>query len=408
MKKKTKKTILISIVIAIVVICLIVLAVLLRKDVRGLTAFDRSKVIASAGGQSITMGEYAMGLDNTLSYYTQYYGASYTDEEIRTLQDNIVKQLLTQKLAVAKLDELGLSFTAEELAHFKQTAEDQLASLEESIGKQMATSGNFSNASLQTQINEYFTRQLGMSKAKYKSYVESQEKAEHALEKLQTYYASEISGYTEEDLLAYYDQFVQENYADPYTSGAYSMQMYMYQIGYTTTPYLYIPENFIYLDVLSYTCSSNEEASAMLQKYEESGDFEAFSKTEGIVSLHDTLKAPYAVGEDEWGYILGSSDAYDLAKGLEIGETGAVIVPGSTSESSDSAASYVLYIVRREAGTLCENGAQSGIVDIDYYDGVRDTVKSSYESSAFNEIAESWLTDLKISPEVYDYKGLSA
>ena len=187
MKKKTKKTILISIVIAIVVICLIVLAVLLRKDVRGLTAFDRSKVIASAGGQSITMGEYAMGLDNTLSYYTQYYGASYTDEEIRTLQDNIVKQLLTQKLAVAKLDELGLSFTAEELAHFKQTAEDQLASLEESIGKQMATSGNFSNASLQTQINEYFTRQLGMSKAKYKSYVESQEKAEHALEKLQTY-----------------------------------------------------------------------------------------------------------------------------------------------------------------------------------------------------------------------------
>jgi len=165
MKKKNLKTILIAVLVAVVVICAIVFAILLRKDARGLTVFDRSKVVASAGGQSVTMGEYVMGLDNALSFYSQYYGMTYTEDTVRELQDTVVDQLLTQKLAVAKLDELGLTLSAEELASCKKAGEDQLKSLEESIGKQMATSGSFSNASLQTQINDYFTRQLGMSKA---------------------------------------------------------------------------------------------------------------------------------------------------------------------------------------------------------------------------------------------------
>ena len=174
MKKKNLKVLLIVIAVAIVVIAAAVFASLLRKDGRGMNAFDRSKVVATGGGQSITMGELAMGLDNSINYYHQYYNTTYTGDELKQLQENVAKDLLLQKIYASKATELGIGLTAEEIATCKKTASDQLATLEETIGKQLSTSGNFSNANLQTQINEYFTRQLGMNKSQYKAYIESQ------------------------------------------------------------------------------------------------------------------------------------------------------------------------------------------------------------------------------------------
>lgn len=410
MKKKNLKTILIAVLVAVVVICAIVFAILLRKDARGLTVFDRSKVVASAGGQSVTMGEYVMGLDNALSFYSQYYGMTYTEDTVRELQDTVVDQLLTQKLAVAKLDELGLTLSAEELASCKKAGEDQLKSLEESIGKQMATSGSFSNASLQTQINDYFTRQLGMSKAQYKKYIAEQEKAELAQEKLQAYYESETKDYTEDELLAYYDKYVQENYADAYSTGTYSMQMYMYQVGYSQTPYLYVPEGFLYIDALTYTGATEDDVKSVQKRLDDGDDFETLSQLAGVTTMHDALKAPYAIGEGDWGYALGSAEAYNLAKELEVGETGSVIVPTTSTDENgtETTSAYTLYIIRREEGSMCKDGAQFGIVDIDYYDGVRDTVKSAYESNAFHEITQSWMTNKQVSDTVYTYTGIAA
>lgn len=406
MNKKKLKTLLTICIIALLIIAGVVTAILLRKDARGLTTIQRSKVIASAGGETLTMGEYVLGLDNALNYYSTYYGTTYTEDTVREVQDNIIDQLLTSKIAVKKLDELGLSFTAEELAHIKETAKEQLASLEESIGKQMSSSGNFSNAGLQSQINEYFTRQLGMSKSAYLKYVEDQEKAEHAQEKLQEYYKSETQNYTDEDLHAYYDEYVLDTYADGYTEGTYSMQMYMYQIGYSQTPFLYVPEGFIYVDVASYASSNEEEVTNMKKRIDEGESFDDFASLAGVTTLHDTLKGPYAIAENEWGYAIGSADAYTLAKGLEIGETGAVIVPASTSAEGEAPSSYTLYVVRRETGTLCENGADHGIVDIDFYDGVRSTVKSAYESKKFYDIEQGWLTGRNVSDTAYQYTGL--
>ena len=68
MKKKNLKTLLIIVVVAVLVAAVIVFSILLRKDARGLTTFDRAKVVASAGGQNVTMGEFVLGLDNALSY----------------------------------------------------------------------------------------------------------------------------------------------------------------------------------------------------------------------------------------------------------------------------------------------------------------------------------------------------
>ena len=407
MNKKTVRNILIGVAVALVILLIIVFSILLRKDANGLNAFDRNKVVASAAGESITMREYAMAMSNSLSYYT-YYGMEYTDEELKTLQENVASQLLLHKVMLKKVDELGLSLTPEELAQCKKTAEDQLTQLEESIGSQMATSGNYSNASVQSQINDYFTTRLGMTKAQYKSFIEMQEKAEIAEDKLTAYYESETQNYTDADLLAYYDKFVTENYADNYEPGTYSMQMYMYMIGYNQVPFLYVPENYIYVDVLSYTAGSEEDAKAFEQRFKDGEDFDTLAAADGVTTAHDMLKAPYAIGEADWGYVLGSADVYTLAQSLEVGQTDSTVIQNTTTATDGTeteSSNYTVYVVKRVDGTFCENGAASGIVDIDYYDGVRDQVKSSYESTRFGDLAESWLTDKQLSDAIYTFAG---
>lgn len=405
MKKKKLKIILIAVVVAVVIIAVAVFASLLRKDGRGMNAFDRSKVVASAGGQSITMGELAMGLDNSINYYYQYYGATYSGDELKQLQENVAKDLILQKIYTAKANELGIGLTAEEIASCKKTAKDQLATLEETIGKQLSTSGNFSKANLESQINEYFTRQLGMNKSQYKAYIETQEKASLSLKKVQAYYADSLTGYTDEEFLAFYDEEVKENYADGYTDGAYAMQMYYYMLGYSSTPYLYVPEGFIYIDSLSYTAATEEEANAFADKAKEIGDFDTIAEESGVYTDHDHLPAPYAIGPNDWFYILDSQDTYDAVAALEVGELTTVVVPNTTNDSDTGetvTTSYSVYVIERVEGTMCENGASYGIVDIDHYN-LRDAMKSDFEEHRFVDLTETWLTDLNLSDAIYSY-----
>ena len=406
MNKKTLRNILIGVAVALVILLIVVFSILLRKDANGLNVFDRNKVVASAAGQTVTMREYVMALNNTMSYYT-YYGMEYSDEELKEMQEGVATQLLTHKVMLQKLDELGLSLTPEELAQCKKTAQDQLAQLEESIGSQLATSGSYSNASVQSRINDYFTNRLGMTKAQYTAFIELQEKAEVAEEKLRTYYESDTQNYTDADLLAYYDEYVTDNYAANYETGTYSMQMYMYQIGYNQIPFLYVPEGFLYVDALSYTADTEEEVKVIEKRLTDGEDFDSIASAAGVTSLHDKLKAPYAIGESDWGYVLGSAEAYNLAKSLEVGQTDSVIVPNTTTgeDGTETTSSYTIYIVKRVEGNPCENGAAYGIVDIDYYDGVRDQVKSAYEAKRFNDLAEGWLTDKQLSDTIYTYAG---
>ncbi len=406
MNKKTLRNILIGVAVGLVILLLIVFSILLRKDANGLNAFDRNKVVASAAGQTVTMREYVMALNNTMSYYT-YYGLEYSDEELKEMQEGVATQLLSHKVMLQKVDELGLSLTPEELAQCKKTAQDQLTELEESIGSQLATSGSYSNASVQSRINDYFTNRLGMTKAQYTAFIELQEKAEVAEDKLRTYYESDMQNYTDADLLAYYDEYVTDNYAANYETGTYSMQMYMYQIGYNQIPFLYVPEGFLYVDALSYTADTEEEVKVIEKRLADGEDFDSIASAAGVTSLHDTLKAPYAIGEADWGYVLGSAEAYNLAKSLEIGKADSVIVPNTTTgeDGTETTSSYTIYIVKRVEGNLCENGAAYGIVDIDYYDGVRAQVKSAYEANRFNDLAEGWLTDKQLSDAIYTYAG---
>ena len=405
MKKKTLNTILISAAIAVVVIAAIVFSILLRPDAHGLNAFERSKVIATASGQSVTMGEYAMGLSSTLSYYS-YYGITYTPDQ--ATQDSVIEDLLLQKLYIAKLDELGLSLTAEELAACKMTAKDQLASLEESIGKQLSTSSNFSTASVQSQINDYFSRQLGMTKAQYVAYVEQEEKAELAAEKVKAYYEAQTKNYSEEELLAYYNEYVTESYGDDYTEGNYSTYMSMYTLGYYTVPWLYVPEGFIYVDIVQIDAETEDEINELYATLESGATFaDLVGDSRNTATMHlSGIEGPYAIGEGDASYVAGYADLYAVASEMEIGETKLVIEPETkTDDDGNETTTYAGYIILRTEGNLCENGAQYGVVDIDCYEGVRDQVASGFESTRFNEITTLWLADKWVDASAYAYTG---
>ncbi len=408
-KKKLIRTIVIAAVVALIVICAIVFSILLRKDSRGLNYFDRNKVIATAGGQRVTMGEYVMSLDNSLSYYSQVYSSStFSEDDLKSIKTNVINSLLSQKVFLQKLKELGISLTAEELAKCKTDAQEQLNSLEESIGKQMVSSSGFSKASLETQINDYFTRQLGMTKAQYKQFIEAQAQATLAEEKIQEYYASDVQNYTDADLIAYYDETVTENYADSYFAGQYSMSMQMYSLGYAQQPFLYIPEHFVYVDVIELDAESEEEVQQFYARLENGETFEELAADEKNVSAlkNSALPAPYAIGPDDSSYVSDYVDLYVTASQLEVGATTCITDPTTkTNEDGTETTTCKGYVIRRSEGKLCEGGAQTGIVDIDAYPGIRDSFKESYEAKRFNDIASVWMEDKVIDDAAYNYSS---
>ncbi|MBR0425372.1 MAG: SurA N-terminal domain-containing protein [Clostridia bacterium] len=408
MKKKTLKTILIAVAVAAVVIAVVVFAILLQKDAHGLNAFERGKVVASVDKYSVTMGEYVSAIDSSLSYYS-YFGLTYPEDQLKLLQENTIDELLLQKIYIAKLSELGLSLTPAELAECKTSAEQQLQSLEESIGSQYAKSNNFSSANVQSQINDYFSRALGMTKSQYKARIEEQAKATLALEKIKAYYAEETSNYTEEELLAYYDQYVTDNYGTDYTVGDYSSSMQMFESGYSSLPYLFVPEGFLYVDVVRLTDRTEAEINDLYATLSGNVTFEdlkasEYNTTTMYLAGYD---GPYAIGEGDADYVAAYDKLYEAASGLEVGETTLVL------EANDNAAegeepTYTGYIILRAEGGICENGAANGIVDIDHYAGVRDSIRSNYENSRFTDITDGWLAGKTVDDVIYTYTGSAA
>lgn len=401
--KKNVRNIVIGVCVALVIIAVVVVSILLRPDTNGLNAFDRSKVVAKAGGQSITLGEYHMALNNAMSYYS-YYGITYnlTQEE----KDDIIDGLLINKLYVAKMRELGLDLTAEQKAEARKTAQEQLSSLEESIGEQLATSGSFSSAALQTRINDYFTRQLGMSKSQYVSYIENQQIAAYAAEIVREHYAADIENYTEDDLLAYYRETASEG-MDNYSLGSYASNMQMYSLGYMSVPALYVPEGFLYTDVVRIADATDAELNELNDKLQ-SGELtfeEMIEDPRNTAPMHvaaNPVPGPYAIGEGDFAYVSAYADLYKTVADMNVGDIRlAVDSTTSTAEDGTETTSNVGYFLRRVDGTFCENGAASGVVSIDYYEGVRDTIENAYRNSRFEDITDSWLTDRWVDATVY-------
>ena len=126
-RKKQIRNILILAAVVVVIAVAIFLAVALQKDGAGMNCCQRNATVASGNNVRATMGEYRVALDSTASY-TQT-GTTYTDAEIRSIQESCARSILLQKVYRNEAKKLGLSLTDEQAAECKENAQKQIDAL---------------------------------------------------------------------------------------------------------------------------------------------------------------------------------------------------------------------------------------------------------------------------------------
>lgn len=408
-KKKMIRNIIIAALVAIVIIGAILLSVALRDDYRGYNWFERSRKVASAEGEKVTFGELAVAFDNLLYGYESsgYDLSAYSEDEIRELQKNTAESLLLQKLYIKKCEELGLELTAEEKAECREQAENEVKAIEEEIAKMLIENGSYAASTYEAQVASYYNRNIGMNKTQYKSYVTTQAKSAKCLDKLEEYYSEQMTDYTEDDLQAYYEETVQTNFIDLYQGGIYSTYMLMYQLGYYAMPYLYVPEDFIYIDLITVTAEDEATINEFYARLDAGETFEDLMADEkNINAMKDVADGPYAIGAEDYSYLVSDAEVFTQAQQLATGEIGVLITDKtSTDADGNETVTYTGYIFRRAEGAMCVGGAATGIVNMDHYAGVRAEVELGMQQDKFSEIALTWLENEVLYEALYEYES---
>lgn len=399
-KKKTIRNILIAVVALVVIAAVIFLSIAFQKDGHGMNMFQRAKTAASVDGIKVNMIEYALTFDMLLSN-NSITASSLSDDQLKMYQESAAKQALMIDIYAREAKALGLNLTDEEKQACKDSAQEQIDDIAESYTQSLISNGNYSKAALNKQLASYYN-QLGLNQSQYYNYVKERVEATYYQSKLSAYYEQNGSGFTEEEILEYYHNSVAET-MDGYSEGMYSLYTQFYAMGYST-PMLFVPEGFIYVDFVELSKDTEEEINEILAKLE-SGEmtFEELMESEDNKDLYKgTLQGPYAIGEQDYSYVCGEEDFFTKAAALEIGEIDSIIVPvtGTAEEGQEAPITgYTGYLFRRAVGTMCENG-DSGVIKIDWYDGMRE--------SAIDALREKqWLGNTVINDGVYAYKGVS-
>ena len=415
-KKKIIRNVLIGVLAAVVLAAAIFLSVTLQKDSAGMNYFQRNKTALTADGERVSFVEYRLSFDALTS---SYQSKSLTDEQIKNLQDYAVQQAMLQKVTIKEAKALGLTLTDEQLAKCRETADQQIDSIEQYYAKSLIERGNYSKSLLDSQLASYY-QNLGMNKETYRAFLTEAAEAEYYEAALDSYYKENRSGVLEEDLVAYYRGEVEKTMLTKnedgtetvnYVDGQYWNTFLMYLYGYST-PMLYIPEGFIYIDYIRLEAASVEEAEELVRKVAEGEtDFDSLMDSDDNKDMYRLyLKAPYPIAENDHSLLFDEQEVYTLAEALKIGEIGSYIVKPEaaedaatetaeegTTETEEKQTTVTVYLFRRAEGTMCYDG-DHGIIKMDYYDGVRDSVEEQYR-------IDQWLSDLKVEDAVYAYKG---
>lgn len=408
-RKKMIRNILIAVAVVVLIVAIILLSLALREDYRGYNWFERRAKVAEASGEVVRFDEFVVAYDNLLYTYESsgYNLTSYTDEQIRELQEQTADSLLLQKLYIVKCKELGLTLTAEEKQACENAAQGEIDSVVEEITKNLIAGGSYSKAAVDAQVASYYNRNVGMNQTQYYNYVYEQMESSYCLTKLEEYYADEMNDYTEEELLAYYEETAQANFAELYEAGIYSTYMMMYGMGYYGMPYLYVPENFLYIDLIEVNAEDEATVTDFIARLDAGESFEDLQKDElASGALYGKIEGPYAIAANDYNYLVSDAEVYTLAEQLEVGEISSLVVTNTgTDDEGNETTSYTGYIFRRAEGNMCIDGAQSGIVDIDYYEGVRGEVELGMQQEKFSEIALTWLKDEVRYEALYWYES---
>ena len=148
--------------------------------------------------------------------------------------------------------------------------------------------------------------------------------------------------------------------------------------GYTDIPYLYIPEDFIFVRVIALT--DGIKAKDILSKIQGGEDFETyFASDDNDNTVGKGLgDKPQAIGEADSAF---TAEVYKQAAEAAVGDVIMVTVEGT---DSDGNAITTYYIVKRVEGT-------TGVVPYEDVKAVVDsTLKSQEESEYISEQVDAW------------------
>lgn len=410
-RKKLTRNILIAVAAALVIGVAIFLIVALQPDAAGMNCFQRKATVATADGEKISMSEYRVTYNNISQYYAQLYktyGITPTEEAVRDLQESAAREALLQKIYIKEGKAAGLSLTKEEKDSCKKNAQDYISSLEDQIRSEMISAKTYSKTAFDKQIVEYY-RNLGMNKNEFFKYLEEAAESSLYADKLLAYW-NEKNTPDEETLLQYYREHAEAsmyvnredgskelNYEDGKVWSSYEQ----FRTG-AAVPLPYVPENFIFIDFVQLDAASNEEAEEIVRKIE-SGE----TKFDDLKSSPDNkdpfagkLNGPYPIAENDHKELFEDQDIYTKAAELNVGEIGTAI----RAEGDKVESSVVVYVFRRAEGDIFMD-ADSRIVKVDYFTGLRETVEKEYISSKWDAIKNGWLADVKFEDALYAYKG---
>ena len=389
MKRQTKKILLVAAVALAIIVLVAGLIMLLRKDSFGDNYFTRNKAVATVNGEKITKNEYAMTLSNyysnisTYNMYALYYGYgkyydTTTESGMKSLKNDILNSLIDSEVYIQMAKELGISLTDEEKAAVTQSAKDSLASLKEQILESAKSSGSNSPETYATTMLGNYLSSMGIDQKTYLKRSEHSALAETYAEKLQEHFAAERN-VTDAELKDIYAEYVKEHYQDAYVEGYYAQQTEYLAQGYTDIPYLYIPDDFIFVQVIQ--VSDADKAGEIMNKIEAGEDFETYRTSddnESEIGKAEIAAKGVAIAENDNVF---DDAVYTLAKDMSVGDVESV---QSVTKDSDGNEVTTYFIVKRVEGT-------TGIVPYEEVKAVIDsTLKSHEESEYYNEQIDAW------------------
>jgi hypothetical protein len=410
-KKRQTRNILIAVAAALVIAVAIFLIVALSPDAAGMNCFQRKATVASADGEKITMGEYRVTYYPTSRYYAQLYqayGITAGEAAVKELQENAAKEALLQKIYIKEGKAAGFTLTKEEEDACKKNAQDYVNGIDEQLKQEMIEGGAYSKAAFDKQVVEYY-RALGMNKNEYFNYMKRAAEAALYADKLMTYW-NEKNAPDDETLLQYYRENAiasmsvkkSDGTETPnYTEGQIWTSYEMFRTG-QSVPMPYLPEGFIFIDFVQIEAASSVDAEEIVRKIE-SGEttFEELkSSPDNKDPFAGKLNGPYPIAENDHKQLFEDQEIYTKAAALNDGEIGTFI----KTEGDKVESTATVYVFRRAKGDIFMD-AESRVINIDYFTGLRETVKSEYINAKWADIQNGWLADVKFSDALYAYKG---
>lgn len=403
MKKQTVKSIIIAAAVVLVIALIILAIFVFRTDGFGHNMIQRNKVIARVNGDAVRLGEFSISYSNqhyNIEYYSMLYAMYGMDVDLGydttsdtwedELKEDVLTGLICQHLYVQEAENLGLEPTDDKMAEVKASGNKAIESLSSSYRSQLEENGYSGDAleqALNKQLSNYFL-EMGFTKSAYKKLIVWENYASACQTLVTDYYEAQCV-VTDEQLMAEYDSVIQDYYIDGYTEGAYSTALDSYLSGTSSYPWLYIPEDSIFVRIAAIDCPDAIDAAERAAEVTTDEEFEA------MVQSADNLESYFIdnkiLGEDEGVAIsekdsMFSSEVYETANALEVGQFGSVVVTADSKDDDGNAIiTYTLYFVKRVEG-------ETGVVPYETYaDTVGAEITKSLKSKYFTDIVAGWL-----------------